>query len=215
MKLLIADDHHVVRKGLVYFLEASSEFEQIIEASNGEEAVAMYKQWRPDVVLMDIDMPIMNGIEATQALIKEFPDARVLILTSFSDQDHVIPALRAGACGYQLKDVEPETLVGTIKAAQAGEHAIHPQVMKHVLTHVAKPEDTSQQRLNQLTEREKEVLQEISTGKSNKEIAATLIISEKTVKTHVSNLLSKLELQDRTQAALFAIQVGIAKPTVI
>ncbi|TSB47954.1 response regulator [Alkalicoccobacillus porphyridii] len=212
MKLLIVDDHHVVRKGLVYFLEAASIVKDIIEAGTGEEAVQLYQKHKPDVVLMDIDMPIMDGIQATEMIVNEFPEARILILTSFSDQDYVIPALRAGACGYQLKDVEPETLVETIKAAQNGESALHPQVMKHVLTHVAKPEDTSKQRLAHLTEREKEVLQEISTGKSNKEIAVELVISEKTVKTHVSNLLSKLELQDRTQAALFAIQAGVAKP---
>ena len=213
MKLLIVDDHQMVRKGLIYFFEAIPEIEIVGEATNGQEAITMYERFLPDVVLMDVDMPVMNGIDATAQLLKRWPKARILIVTSFSDQDYVIPALQAGAAGYQLKDVEPEELVETIKAVHKGESKLHPQVMKHVLSHVS--EDTTKKRLATLTEREIDVLKEISTGQSNKEIAETLFISEKTVKTHVSNLLSKLELQDRTQAALFAIQAGVAKPTVL
>ncbi|MCM2677263.1 response regulator [Alkalicoccobacillus plakortidis] len=213
MKLLIVDDHQMVRKGLIYFFEAIPEIEIVGEATNGQEAITMYERFLPDVVLMDVDMPVMNGIDATAQLLKRWPNARILIVTSFSDQDYVIPALQAGAAGYQLKDVEPEELVETIKAVHKGESKLHPQVMKHVLSHVS--EDTTKKRLATLTEREIDVLKEISTGQSNKEIAETLFISEKTVKTHVSNLLSKLELQDRTQAALFAIQAGVAKPTVL
>ncbi|MDQ0207629.1 response regulator [Alkalicoccobacillus murimartini] len=213
MKLLIVDDHQMVRKGLVYFLEMTPNIKIVGEAANGQEAVTLYERLLPDVVLMDIDMPVMNGIDATRYLVKKWPRARILIVTSFADQDYVIPALQAGASGYQLKDVEPEELVETIKAVHQGESKLHPHVMKHVLSHVS--EDSTKKRLGTLTEREVDVLKEISTGKSNKEIAEALIISEKTVKTHVSNLLSKLELQDRTQAALFAIQAGVAKPTML
>ncbi|WP_059103723.1 response regulator [Shouchella shacheensis] len=214
MKLLLADDHHVVRKGLVYFLESSPEIKVVAEAGNGEEAIRLYVEHQPDVLLMDIDMPVLSGIDATKEILRLDPKARILILTSFSDQETVIPALQAGAQGYQLKDVAPDMLLQTIHAVHDGENAVHPSIMKHVLTHVAKPGNKIQQKLRRLTEREREVLSEISTGRSNKEIADVLVISEKTVKTHVSNVLGKLELHDRTQAALFAIQAGVARPSV-
>ncbi|GAF15209.1 DNA-binding response regulator [Bacillus sp. JCM 19046] len=214
MKILIADDHHVVRKGLVYFLESFADITIVAEASNGVEAVNLYKQHKPDIVLMDIDMPELNGIEATKQICTLDSAARVFILTSYSEKDIVIPALAAGACGYQLKDVEPSLLVETLKASISGETALDSRIMKHVLSHVHQPVNQVEKKLDQLTEREVDVLKEISTGKSNKEIAGALFISEKTVKTHVSHLLSKLELQDRTQAALFAIKAGVAKPPV-
>ncbi|MBM0066521.1 response regulator [Alkalicoccobacillus gibsonii] len=213
MNLLIVDDHHMVRKGLIYFLEAIPTFQVVAEATNGQEAIELYDQHKPDVVLMDVDMPVLDGIQATTEIKARWPAARILIVTSFADQDYVIPALQAGASGYQLKDVEPEELVETIKAVYKGENKLHPHVMKHVLSHVTY--DSTKQRLNSLTEREVDVLKEISTGKSNKDIAEALFISEKTVKTHMSNILSKLELADRTQAALFAIQAGIAKPIIL
>lgn len=211
---MIADDHHVVRKGIVYFLESFPDITIVAEASDGEEAVQFYERYKPDIVVMDIDMPKMNGIEATKQIRALNPEARVFILTSYSEKDIVIPALAAGACGYQLKDAEPALLVATLKASISGETPLDPRILKHVLSHVHKPENKTEQMLAQLTEREVDVLKEISTGKSNKEIANALFISEKTVKTHVSHLLSKLELQDRTQAALFAIKAGVAQPPI-
>jgi DNA-binding NarL/FixJ family response regulator len=211
IKVLIADDHHVVRRGLVFFLKTQPEIEIIGEAKNGLEAVEMMQTHQPDVVLMDLDMPVMNGIEATRQIKLNYPDVKIMILTSFSDQDHVIPAIEAGASGYQLKDIEPDILVQTITQLMKGEHQLHPKATSHLLTHLTNKNNTERQPLEELTKRELEVLREIAKGKSNKEIASSLFITEKTVKTHVSNLLSKLELADRTQAALYAVRHGIAE----
>ncbi len=211
IKVLIADDHHVVRRGLVFFLKTQPEIEIIGEAKNGLEAVEMMQTHKPDVVLMDLDMPVMNGIEATRQIKLNYPDVKIMILTSFSDQDHVIPAIEAGASGYQLKDIEPDILVQAITQLMKGEHQLHPKATTHLLTHLTNKNNTERQPLEELTKRELEVLREIAKGKSNKEIASSLFITEKTVKTHVSNLLSKLELADRTQAALYAVRHGIAE----
>ncbi|MBG9443133.1 response regulator [Cytobacillus firmus] len=211
IKVLIADDHHVVRRGLVFFLKTQPEIEIIGEAKNGLEAVEMMQTHQPDVVLMDLDMPVMNGIEATRQIKLNYPDVKIMILTSFSDQDHVIPAIEAGASGYQLKDIEPDVLVQAITQLMKGEHQLHPKATSHLLTHLTNKNNTERQPLEELTKRELEVLREIAKGKSNKEIASSLFITEKTVKTHVSNLLSKLELADRTQAALYAVRHGIAE----
>lgn len=210
IRVLIADDHHVVRRGLVFFLKTQKDIELIGEAANGEEAVQLVEKLSPDVVLMDLVMPVMDGIEATKKIKEAHPEVKVLILTSFADQDHVIPAIRAGATGYQLKDVEPDQLVSAIRAVNRGESQLHPKVTSHVMTHLAGGADQKEQRLEELTRREREVLAEIAKGKSNKEIAASLVITEKTVKTHVSNILAKLELADRTQAALYAVKHGIS-----
>ncbi|MFC0562076.1 response regulator [Halalkalibacter alkalisediminis] len=211
IRILIVDDHHVVRKGLVYFLATVEDIEVIAEASNGEEALKKYKQARPDLVLMDLDMPVMDGIECTKKIIEMDETAVILILTSFTDQDHVIPALEAGALGYQLKDIEPEQLVETIQAVYHGENRLHEKVTKHLLTRISKTYTNEQNRLNRLTERERDVLIEVTKGYSNKEIGENLHISEKTVKTHMSNLLAKLELADRTQAAVFALKHQLKK----
>ncbi|MFD1738992.1 response regulator [Bacillus salitolerans] len=210
IKVLIADDHHVVRRGLLFFLKTQKDIEIVAEATNGREAVALVKKYKPDVVLMDLVMPEMDGIEATKIIKDESPDVKVIILTSFSDKDHVIPAIRAGATGYQLKDVEPDELVVTIRAVYNGENQLHPKVTNHVMTHLMNGGKKETNYLDELTKRELEVLAEIARGKSNKEIAASLVITEKTVKTHVSNILSKLQLQDRTQAALYAVKHGLA-----
>ncbi|MBN8198931.1 response regulator [Bacillus sp. NTK034] len=210
IKVLIADDHHVVRRGLVFFLKTQPEIEIIGEAKNGREAVEMMQTNQPDVVLMDLDMPVMNGIEATKQIKASCPEVKIMILTSFSDQDHVIPAIEAGASGYQLKDIEPDILVQAIIQLMKGENQLHPKATSHLLTHLTNKNSTERQPLEELTKRELEVLREIAKGKSNKEIASSLYITEKTVKTHVSNLLSKLELADRTQAALYAVRHGIA-----
>lgn len=210
IRVLIADDHHVVRRGLVFFLKTQPEIEIAGEAKNGREAVELIKTNKPDVVLMDLDMPEMNGIEATREIKKKYPDVKIMILTSFSDQDHVIPAIEAGASGYQLKDIEPDGLVEAIMQLMKGENQLHPKATSHLLTHLTNKNSTERKPIEELTKRELEVLGEIAKGKSNKEIAASLYITEKTVKTHVSNLLSKLELADRTQAALYAVRNGLA-----
>ncbi|MBG9655265.1 response regulator [Cytobacillus firmus] len=211
IKVLIADDHHVVRRGLVFFLKTQPEIEIIGEAKNGLEAVEMLQKSQPDVILMDLDMPVMNGIEATRQIKLKYPEVKIMILTSFSDQDHVIPAIEAGASGYQLKDIEPDILVQAIVQLMKGENQLHPKATSHLLTHLTNKNSTERQPIEELTKRELEVLREIAKGKSNKEIASSLFITEKTVKTHVSNLLSKLELADRTQAALYAVRHGIAE----
>ncbi|MCM3706259.1 MULTISPECIES: response regulator [Cytobacillus] len=211
IKVLIADDHHVVRRGLVFFLKTQQEIEIIGEAKNGLEAIEMMHTNQPDVILMDLDMPVMNGIEATRQIKLKYPDVKIMILTSFSDQDHVIPAIEAGASGYQLKDIEPDILVRAIVQLMKGENQLHPKATSHLLTHLTNKNSTERQPIEELTKRELEVLREIAKGKSNKEIASSLFITEKTVKTHVSNLLSKLELADRTQAALYAVRHGIAE----
>ncbi|TPF19106.1 response regulator [Priestia megaterium] len=210
IKILIADDHHVVRKGLVFFLQTQPDLEIVGEASNGEEAIKLATSLEPHIVLMDLSMPVLNGIEATRELKKQAPHIQVMILTSFSDQDHVIPALEAGASGYQLKESDPDELVAAIRKLMNGENQLHPKVTTHLLTRLTKSSEKKVNFIDHLTKREKDVLKEIAKGKSNKEIGAALHITEKTVKTHVSNILSKLGVQDRTQAALYAVQHGIS-----
>ncbi|MEH6853594.1 response regulator transcription factor [Priestia megaterium] len=210
IKILIADDHHVVRKGLVFFLQTQPDLEIVGEASNGEEALKLATSLEPHIVLMDLSMPVLDGIEATKELKKQAPHIQVMILTSFSDQDHVIPALEAGASGYQLKESDPDELVAAIRKLMNGENQLHPKVTTHLLTRLTKSSKKKVNFIDHLTKREKDVLKEIAKGKSNKEIGVTLHITEKTVKTHVSNILSKLGVQDRTQAALYAVQHGIS-----
>ncbi|RFB29549.1 DNA-binding response regulator [Bacillus sp. ALD] len=210
IKILIADDHHVVRKGLVFFLQTQPDLEIVGEASNGEEALKLATSLEPHIVLMDLSMPVLDGIEATKELKKQAPHIQVMILTSFSDQDHVIPALEAGASGYQLKESDPDELVAAIRKLMNGENQLHPKVTTHLLTRLTKSSEKKVNFIDHLTKREKEVLKEIAKGKSNKEIGVALHITEKTVKTHVSNILSKLGVQDRTQAALYAVQHGIS-----
>lgn len=199
----------MVRRGLMFFLKTQSDVEVIGEAKNGKEAIELVEALQPDVVLMDLIMPEMDGAEATKVMKDRFPDVKVIILTSFADQDHVIPALKAGASGYQLKDIEPDELVKTIRQVMKGENSLHPKVTSHVMTQFVSNEANHKAKLYELTKREKEVLKEIARGKSNKEIASSLFITEKTVKTHVSNILAKLEVSDRTQAALFAVKNGL------
>ncbi|MCM3152278.1 MULTISPECIES: response regulator [Priestia] len=210
IKILIADDHHVVRKGLVFFLQTQPDLEIVGEASNGEEALKLATSLDPHIVLMDLSMPVLDGIEATKELKKQAPHIQVMILTSFSDQDHVIPALEAGASGYQLKESDPDELVAAIQKLMNGENQLHPKVTSHLLTRLTKSSEKKVNFIEHLTKREKDVLKEIAKGKSNKEIGASLHITEKTVKTHVSNILSKLGVQDRTQAALYAVQHGFS-----
>ncbi|AOY06540.1 two-component system response regulator YhcZ [Bacillus subtilis] len=209
MKIVIADDHHVVRKGLRFFFATQDDIEVVGEAATGLEALRVIEETKPDLVLMDLSMPEMDGIQAIKKAIQQFPDTNIIVLTSYSDQEHVIPALQAGAKAYQLKDTEPEELVKTLRQVHAGEYKLSKAIMPHVLTHMKNQHDPEKEKYYQLTRREKDVLTEIANGKSNKEIAAALFISEKTVKTHVSNLLAKLEVADRTQAALFAVKYNL------
>lgn len=211
IRILIADDHHVVRRGLVFFLKTQPAIDIVGEARDGKEAVELTMEFQPDIVLMDLEMPNMNGIEATREIKKVCPDVKIMMLTSFSDQDHVIPAIEAGASGYQLKDIEPDELVRTIFQLMKGENQLHPKATSQLLTHLSGKSHSERKPIDELTKRELEVLKEIANGKSNKEIASDLFITEKTVKTHVSNLLAKLGLADRTQAALYAVRNELTK----
>ncbi|HEY9571349.1 MAG TPA: response regulator transcription factor [Metalysinibacillus sp.] len=210
IRVLIADDHHVVRRGLLFFLKTQKDIEVVGEASNGEEAVELATALEPDIILMDLVMPKLNGIEATAKVKELLPKTEVLMLTSFSDRDHVIPALEAGAAGYQLKDIEPDELVKSIRQIMGGEHILHPDA---TITLEAQQQELANapHTANPLTPRERDVLAELTKGKSNKEIASSLFVTEKTIKTHISNIFSKLEVQDRTQAALYAVKHGLTE----
>ncbi len=203
---MIVDDHTVVRKGLVFYLNTIEEMEIVGEANDGEEALQKLKTVQPDLILMDLFMPKLNGMEATNQIKALYPHVKILVLSSFSDKDHVIPALQAGADGYQLKDIDPEQLVETMRAVLNGENKLHDKVTKFVLNRIATPMSEEEQAIELLTKREREVLVEIASGYSNKEIADRLGITEKTVKTHLSHVFSKLHVSDRTQAALFAVK---------
>ncbi|MDA1678529.1 MULTISPECIES: response regulator [unclassified Bacillus cereus group] len=212
IKVLLVDDHTVVLKGLAFFLSTQEDLELVGEASNGKEALVKVGETNPDVVLMDLYMPEMDGVEATGCIKKEYPDVKVIVLTSFSDQAHVLPALRAGASGYILKDVEPDQLVEAIRSAYKGNIQLHPDIANALLSQTLPVEEKEEEpsiQVDVLTARENEVLQLLAKGMSNKEIASVLVITEKTVKAHVSSILSKLNLSDRTQAALYAVKNGI------
>ena len=204
IRILIADDHSVVRQGLRMFLGLDAELEVVGEAADGEEALRLARQLRPDVVLMDLLMPVMDGISATAAIRQELPDTEVLALTSVLEDASVVGAVRAGAIGYLLKDTQADALCQAIKAAAAGQVQLTPRAAARLMQAVSAPESPVD-----LTERETEVLRLMACGQSNKHIARSLHISEKTVKTHVSNILSKLGVQSRTQATLYAIRIGL------
>ncbi|MER5499275.1 MULTISPECIES: response regulator transcription factor [unclassified Streptomyces] len=208
IRVLLVDDHQVVRRGLRTFLEIQDDIEVVGEAADGAEGVARTEELRPDVVLMDIKMPGTDGIEALRTLRELQNPARVLIVTSFTEQRTVVPALRAGASGYVYKDVDPDALAGAIRSVYAGHVLLQPEVAEALLAQEEPGGGTG--RGNTLTEREREVLGLIADGRSNREIARALVLSEKTVKTHVSNILMKLDLSDRTQAALWAVRHGAA-----
>jgi len=207
IRVLLVDDHQVVRRGLRTFLEVQDDIEVVGEAADGDEGVAQAEQLRPDVVLLDVKMPGTDGIEALRRLRREGNTARVLVVTSFTEQRTVVPALRAGAAGYVYKDVDPEALAGAIRSVHAGHVLLQPEVAGALLCDEANGAGTA--RGPALTEREGQVLRLIADGRSNREIARTLVLSEKTVKTHVSNILMKLDLADRTQAALWAVRHGV------
>ncbi|MFF0278654.1 response regulator [Streptomyces sp. NPDC004330] len=208
IRVLLVDDHQVVRRGLRTFLEVQDDIEVVGEASDGAEGVARAEELRPDVVLMDVKMPGTDGIEALKRLRALDNPARVLVVTSFTEQRTVVPALRAGASGYVYKDIDPEALAGAIRSVHAGHVLLQPEVAGALLAQDDSHGGTG--RGSTLTEREREVLCLIADGRSNREIARALVLSEKTVKTHVSNILMKLDLADRTQAALWAVRHGLS-----
>lgn len=210
LRILLVDDHAIVRKGVRLYLDSQTDIEVVGEASSGEEALQLVADFTPEVVLMDLMMPGMGGIEATRRIKSLSPTTLIVVLTSSQERDHVLPAMSAGASAYVLKDVGPKELVDTIRRAVAGEVVIEPRVAAQLISYLQKPATTAAQALiADLTARENEVLKLIAGGLSNADIAEHLIISEKTVKTHVSNVLWKLQLNDRTQAAVFAWKEGI------
>jgi len=210
IKVLIADDHPVVRKGLSAFLVAKAAGIEVVgEAVNGKESVERAKELKPDVILMDLLMPEMNGIEAIKQIKEDIPEAKILVMTSFATDEMVFPAIKAGALGYLLKDSDPDELVNAIRHIYQGEPTLHPKIAQKVLMEISSPV-TKTPSEDPLTERELEVLKSIARGMSNQEIALALSISETTVRTHVSRILSKLHLASRTQAALYALKEGLA-----
>jgi NarL family two-component system response regulator LiaR len=207
VRVMVVDDHAIVREGLRTFLEMLPDIELVGEAANGQEALAVAQRVEPDVVLMDLVMPVMDGIEAIRRLQTESPGVKVIALTSFSDDDKLYPAIKAGAAAYLLKDVGPQELADAIRAAARGEVRLHPEVTRRLMSGIAGEQAGASE--ESLTEREREVLRCLGRGLSNKEIGTELFISEKTAKTHVSNILGKLGLLDRTQAALYAVKHGL------
>ena len=207
IKVLIVDDHQVVRQGLRTFLELHQDIQVIGEAENGKIAVEMVSQLVPDVVLMDLVMPLMDGITATQHIHTSGSPAKIIALTSFSEDDKVFPAIQAGASSYLLKDVSPDDLVDAIRAVHHGESRLHPDITRKLMDQVAQGKAVTQKApVEQLTDREMDVVRLVALGKNNREIAQELCISEKTVKTHISNILGKLNLEQRTQLAIYAIK---------
>ncbi len=214
--VLIVDDHAIVRQGLRMFIQMQSDMEVLGEGINGAEAIELSARLQPDVILLDLLMPHMDGVEATRRILEQNPGARVLILTSFGEDDKVFPAIRAGAQGYLLKDIQPQELVYAIRETYQGKAQLHPDIARRLMTVVSqggqieKPKPVPvPKELQGLTEREREVLNYIAGGLTNREIAEKMVISEKTVKTHVSNVLDKLELEDRTRAAIWALKHGL------
>lgn len=204
IRVLVADDHAVVRQGLQMFLSLDDEIEIVGEACDGRQAVELAHELRPDVVLMDLLMPELDGIQAISILRRELPETEIIALTSVLEDSSVVGAVRAGAVGYLLKNTEADELVRAIKAAAQGQVQLSPEAAARLMREVRMPDSPET-----LTEREIEVLREIALGFSNKEIAQHLSIGEKTVKTHVSNILSKLNVASRTQAALYAVRLGL------
>lgn len=215
IRVLVADDHDIVRKGIRALLATESNIEVVGEANDGAKAIIEAEKLKPDVILMDLVMPGVGGIEAIRAITAEQTPSHILVLTSFATDDMVFPAIKAGALGYLLKDSGPEELIQAIHEVHRGESSLHPAIARKLLQEIAGPAPQTMQRpgegVEPLTEREVEVLRLVAQGQSNREIGEQLVISEATVRTHMSNILSKLHLASRTQAALYALREGIAQ----
>jgi NarL family two-component system response regulator LiaR len=209
ISILIADDHALVRHGIRDFLELQADLSVVGEADSGEAAVRLARELAPDVVLMDLVMPGMGGVEATRQVKQVSPHSQIIVLTSYHEDEYIFPALRAGALSYVLKDIGPEELADTVRRAARGESVLHPRVASRVVQEVRGARNDTPNLFTDLSDRELEVLRLIADGLSNAEIARKLVISEKTVKGHVSNILGKLHMLDRTQAAVFAWQQGL------
>lgn len=213
IRVLIADDQTMVRSGLRLILEAESDIVVSAEAGDGEEAVRLARREGPDVVLMDVRMPRMDGLEATSQITENSPETKVIVLTTFDVDDYVYGALRAGASGFLLKDAGGDQLVEAIRVVASGEALIAPSITKRLISEfAARPESKEVKGLEELTDRELEVLEQVARGLSNAEIAEELFVSETTVKTHVSHILTKLHLRDRVQAVVAAYESGLVKP---
>jgi NarL family two-component system response regulator LiaR len=209
IRIMIVDDHAVVRKGIRALLATEEDLEVIGEAIDGEQAISQFEELDPDLLLLDLIMPKVNGIEVIKRIKGDHPDSKILVLTSFAADDQVFPAIKAGALGYLLKDTEPEDLIRSIREVYRGESSLSPTIARKVLNEVFQP---AEKKLSPdpLTKREVDVLQVLAKGKSNRDIAEELSISETTVRTHVSNILGKLHLASRTEAALYALKEGVA-----
>jgi NarL family two-component system response regulator LiaR len=209
IRVFVAEDHAIVRKGVCALLTLEPGIEVVGEASNGQEAVCGIESSQPDVILMDLVMPEMDGIEAIQQIVARQPEAHILVLTSFATDDKVFPAIKAGALGYLLKDSEPRDVVDAIRQVHRGESSLHPRIARKLMQELSRPPDQPPTP-NPLTEREMEVLRLVAQGKSNRDIADDLTVTEGTVRVHVSSILGKLHLASRTQATLYALREGLA-----
>ena len=209
IRVFVAEDHTVVRKGICALLTLEPGIEVVGEAANGREAVSRIERLHPDVVVMDLVMPEMDGIEAIRQIMARHPQARILVLTSFATDDKVFPAIKAGALGYLLKDSEPRDVVEAIRQVHRGESSLHPRIARKLMRELSRPAEQPPT-ADPLTEREMEILRLVAQGKSNREIADDLTVTEGTVRVHVSNILGKLHLASRTQATLYALREGLA-----
>jgi NarL family two-component system response regulator LiaR len=210
MKILVCDDHAIVRIGLRALLAGNPEMQLVGEAADGEEAVAMARKLKPDVIIMDLLLPRKDGVTAITEIKKINPDARILVLTSCSDDNHVFSSIKAGASGYLLQDTPPEELIQAIRDVYQGKSSLHPVIARKVIQELHQPSDLPHGG-EPLSEREVEVLQYVAQGMSNQDIARTLVIKEGTVRIHVGNILNKLQLANRTQATLYALRKGLAQ----
>jgi DNA-binding NarL/FixJ family response regulator len=212
-RVVVADDQALVRSGFAMMLRAHDDVDVVGEAKDGREAVALARSTRPDVVLMDIQMPVLDGIATTQEILRAPDPPRVVVLTTFDVDEYVVEALRSGATGYLLKDVEPEDLVAAVRAAASGELPLAPQVLRRVVDgYVRRPARATDPRLARLSDREREVLVLLGRGLNNAEVSAQLFVSLATTKSHVASILTKLELRDRVQAAILAHRAGLVEP---
>lgn len=215
LRALIVDDDDLMRAGLRAVISSDETIEVVGEAGNGREAIDRVRQLRPDVVLMDVRMPDLDGIAATRRIVATTPSSRILILTTFEDDDYVFGALTAGASGFLLKRTRPEQLIAAIHAIAAGDALLSPSITRTVIDRVAgqpEPDPTAGRRLRELTAREREVLELVARGLSNGEIAGTLVVEESTVKSHMKRILAKLDLRDRVQAVILAYETGLVRP---